>query len=518
MSDQPRVGRLFGVGLGPGDPELVTRKALRVIREAHVVAYPTAKHGRSIARSIVAAELVNGQTELPMVYPVTTEVPSDSADYDDALEDFYDRMADQIGAHLEHGHDVAVLCEGDPFFYGSYIYLHDRLAHRFPTEVIPGISSVTAAASRLGVALVRGDAPMTVLPATLSEDALAAQLKRPGAFVIIKVGRNFTKARNALRRAAIADRALYIERATMQAERVLRLEEADAAQIPYFSLIVVPANEASDDKPIQSSAGEITVVGLGPGAPEWTTEEVSQALAEATDLVGYQPYLDRVPVRAAQQRHGSDNKVEAERARHAIALALAGRRVCVVSSGDPGIFAMATAVVEAVEDGPESWRSVSVRVLPGISAMQAAAARVGAPLGHDFCVLSLSNRLKPWDVIVQRIRAALSADLCLALYNPVSSERRWQLAEAREIMLQHRAPETPVVLGRNLGKANEEVTVTELRRMDPASVDMQTIILVGSSTTRAFTMADGRTLVYTPRTYSAQPEPANATVNGVVAP
>ena len=207
-----------------------------------------------------------------MVYPVTTELPSDSADYDQALEDFYDRMAEQIAAHLEHGHDVAVLCEGDPFFYGSYIYLHDRLAHRFPTEVIPGISSVTAA-THPGSALRWWGrcAPMTVLPATLSEDfraRRAAQAVR-AAFVIIKVGVvNFTKARSALRRAGIADRARYIERATMQAEQVLRLEEADAAQIPYFSLIVVPANEASDDKPIQSPAGEITVVGLGPGAPE----------------------------------------------------------------------------------------------------------------------------------------------------------------------------------------------------------------------------------------------------------
>jgi precorrin-2 C20-methyltransferase/precorrin-3B C17-methyltransferase len=518
MSDSTRSGRLFGVGLGPGDPELVTRKALRVIHEARVIAYPTAKHGRSIARAIVASELVNGQTELPMVYPVTTELPSDSADYDQALEDFYDRMAEQIAAHLEQGRDVAVLCEGDPFFYGSYIYLHDRLAHRFPTEVVPGISSVTAAASRFGVALVRGDSPMTVLPATLPENALAAQLKCPGAFVIIKIGRNFAKVRTALRQAGVLDRALYIERATTSAERVLRLEEVDAAQVPYFSLVVVPADGAEENRAVEGMAGEVTVVGLGPGAPEWMTEEATQALAEATDLVGYQPYLDRVPVRVGQQRHGSDNKVEVERARHALSLAIDGRRVCVVSSGDPGIFAMATAVMEAIEDGPASWRGVSVRVLPGVSAMQAAAARVGAPLGHDFCVLSLSNRLKPWDVIAQRLAAAMSADLCLAIYNPVSSERKWQLAEAREIMLQHRAPHTPVVLGRNLGKANEQVTVTDLGSLDPASVDMQTILLIGSSTTRSFSMADGRTLVYTPRTYSTNQTPVNVTANGVVAP
>jgi precorrin-2 C20-methyltransferase / precorrin-3B C17-methyltransferase len=518
MSDQKPTGRLFGVGLGPGDPELVTLKSLRIIRAAHVIAFPTAKHGRSIARSIVAAELVTGQIELPMVYPVTTEMPNDLAGYDLALDDFYDRMAEQIAGHLEQGCDVAILCEGDPFFYGSYMYLHDRLAHRYQTEVVPGISSVTAAASRLGMALVRRDSPMTVLPATLSEDALVEQLRCPGAFVIIKIGRNFSKVRSALHRAHLADGAFYIERATMSTERILRLQDVDPTAVPYFSLIVIPGPALRETTPAQPELGEIVVLGLGPGAPEWTTPEVQAALHDATDLVGYQPYLDRVPVRNDQQRHGSDNKVEAERARYALALAESGRRVCVVSSGDPGIFAMATAVVQEMEDGPESWRSIRIRVLPGVSAMQAAAARVGAPLGHDFCVLSLSNRLKPWEVIKQRISAAMSADLGLAIYNPVSSERRWQLAEAREIMLQYRLPQTPVVLGRNLGKTNERVVITSLEEMDLASVDMQTIILVGSSTTRVFSLSDGRQLVYTPRTYGSSDKEQDTFATGVATP
>jgi precorrin-2 C20-methyltransferase / precorrin-3B C17-methyltransferase len=518
MSDRTRTGRLFGVGLGPGDPELVTRKALRIIREADVIAFPTAKHGRSIARSIVASDLVEGQIELPMVYPVTTEMPDDPAGYDLALEAFYDEMATKIGAHLEQGRDVAILCEGDPFFYGSYMYLHDRLAHRFVTEVVPGISSVTAASSRLGIALVRRDSVMTVLPATLSEQELGERLKTPGAFVIIKIGRNFAKVKSALRLASMTDRAFYIERATMAAERILSLEDVIAEDVPYFSLIVIPGPELRGMPQEDSAAGEISVVGLGPGAAEWTTPEALQALLDATDLVGYQPYLDRVPARAGQRRHGSDNKVEAERARAALAMAELGRRVCVVSSGDPGIFAMATAVIQELEEGPEAWRGIRVRVLPGVSAMQAAAARAGAPLGHDFCVLSLSNRLKPWDIILRRIRAAMEADLGLALYNPVSSERRWQLAEAREVMLQYRSSETPVVLGRNLGKANEAVTITNLGDMDLASVDMQTIILVGSSTTRTFTLADGRQLVYTPRSYGCSDETKVAFAAGMAKP
>jgi precorrin-2 C20-methyltransferase/precorrin-3B C17-methyltransferase len=524
MNNLTRTGRLFGVGLGPGDPELVTRKALRIIREAHVIAFPTAKHGKSIARAIVASELVNGQIELPMIYPVTTEMPNDPAGYDAALDQFYDRMAEQISVHLEEGRDVAVLCEGDPFLYGSYMYLHDRLAHRFPTEVIPGISSVTAASSRLGMALVRRDSAMTVLPATLSEDALAEQLTCAGAFVIIKIGRNFSKVKNALRRARLEEKAFYIERATMQAERILRLEDVDAESVPYFSLIVIPGPDVKEPAIAQSptcEAGEIVVVGLGPGAAEWTTPEVLRALLDATDLVGYQPYLNRIPTKAGQRRHGSDNKVEAERARDALSMAESGRRVCVVSSGDPGIFAMASAVVQEMEEGPEAWRKIKIRVLPGVSAMQAAAARAGAPLGHDFCVLSLSNRLKPWEIIILRLKAAMDADLGVALYNPVSSERRWQLAEAREIMLQYRLPETPVVLGHNLGKANERVVVTDLGSMDLASVSMQTIVLVGSSTTRVFTLADGRQLVYTPRTYGAsddRDEKKDIFLSGVAAP
>jgi precorrin-2 C20-methyltransferase/precorrin-3B C17-methyltransferase len=264
--------------------------------------------------------------------------------------------------------------------------------------------------------------------------------------------------------------------------------------------------------------GEIAVIGLGPGAVEWTTPEVQQALLDATDLVGYQPYLDRIAARTGQRRHGSDNKVEAERARDALSLAESGRRVCVVSSGDPGIFAMATTVVQEMEEGPEAWRRIKIRVLPGVSAMQAAAARAGAPLGHDFCVLSLSNRLKPWEIITLRIKAAMSADLGLALYNPVSSERRWQLAEAREIMLQYRLPETPVVLGHNLGKANERVVITDLGSMDLTSVNMQTIVLVGSSTTKVFTLADGRQLVYTPRTYGTSDETKDLFASGVATP
>jgi precorrin-2 C20-methyltransferase / precorrin-3B C17-methyltransferase len=504
MIETPKAGRLFGVGLGPGDPELITVKALRIVRQAHVVAYPSARHGQSNARSIVKAELRSEQIELPMIYPVTTELTDHPGGYEGAMSDFYDEMAEQIALHLDDGRDVAILCEGDPFFYGSYMYLHDRLAHRFATEVIPGVPSIMGAAARLGTPLVRRDTELVILPATLSEDELTTRLNPLSAFAIIKLGRNFTKVKNALVRAGLFDRALFIERATMASERISKLTEVDPLNVAYFSLILIPGLREGHRDPTSNGAGRITVVGLGPGSPEWITPEASQALSEATDLVGYQVYLDRVPVRAGQCRYGSDNKVEAERARHALSLAESGRHVCVVSSGDPGIFAMASAVLESVEDGPDSWRSLDIHVVPGLSAMQAAASRVGAPLGHDFCVLSLSDRLKPWEIIAKRLNSAASADFALAIYNPVSSERRWQLTEAQAILAQHRLPETPVVVARSVGRPDEKIVFTDLGRLDASQVDMQTLILVGSSTTRRLSLSNGRQLIYTPRTYGAR--------------
>jgi precorrin-2 C20-methyltransferase / precorrin-3B C17-methyltransferase len=215
--------------------------------------------------------------------------------------------------------------------------------------------------------------------------------------------------------------------------------------------------------------------------------------------VGYTTYLARVPVRPGQRRHPSDNRVEAVRAEFALDLARRGRRVAVVSSGDPGVFAMATAVLEAA--GEEPYRDVPVRVLPGVTAANAAAARVGAPLGHDYAVISLSDRLKPWEVIAGRLRAAAAADLVLALYNPGSRSRVRQVGKARELLLEHRAPDTPVVLARDVGGPEESVRVVRLGELCPDEVDMRTLVIVGSSRTRATVRGDGTETVWTPRTY-----------------
>ncbi|MGY0064786.1 precorrin-2 C(20)-methyltransferase [Streptomyces sp. LZ34] len=495
MSEQ-QTGRLYGVGLGPGDPSLMTVRAVEVIAEADVVAYHSARHGRSIARSIAERHLRPDHIEERLVYPVTTETTDHPGGYRGAMEEFYADAAARLAAHLDAGRTVAVLAEGDPLFYGSYMHMHKRLADRYPTEVVPGVTSVSAAAARIGAPLVEGEEVLTVLPGTLPEEELTARLATTDAAAVMKLGRTFPAVRRALERSGRLAEAQYVERATMGAERIAPLAEVDPESVPYFSVAVLPSRI---DAKAPAGRGEVVVVGLGPAGPLWLTPEARGELAAAEDLVGYTTYLDRVPVRPGQRRHASDNKVEAERAEFALDLARRGRRVAVVSSGDPGVFAMATAVLEAA--GQDPYREVPVRVVPGMTAAHAAAARVGAPLGHDYAVISLSDRLKPWEVIAERLRAAAAADLVLALYNPGSRSRIWQVGKARELLLEHRAPDTPVVLGRDVGGPEERIRIVRLADLDPALVDMRTILLVGSSQTRTARRGDGTEVVWTPRRY-----------------
>lgn len=482
---QQPAGRLYGVGLGPGDPSLMTVRAVRVIAEADVVAYHSAGHGRSIARAIAAEHLRPDHIEEALVYPVTTGTTDHPGGYRGAIEEFYTESAARLAAHLDAGRTVAVIAEGDPLFYGSYMHMHKRLADRYPTEVIPGVTSVSAAASRLGTPLAEGEEVLTVLPGTLPEEELAARLASADAAVVMKLGRTFPAVRRAAERSGRLSEFHYVERATMSGERTGALAEADAESVPYFSLAVLPGRAGREPAPSAGpeTAGQVVVLGTGPAGPRWLTPEARGELAAAQDLVGYATYLDRVPVRPGQRRHASDNKVESERAELALDLARRGRRVAVVSSGDPGVFAMATAVLEVASQ--EQYRDVPVRVLPGVTAANAAAARAGAPLGHDYAVISLSDRLKPWEVIARRLSAAASADLALALYNPGSRSRTWQVAKAREVLLEHRSPDTPVVVARDVGGPGERVRTLPLAELAPEDVDMRTILLIGSSQTRA---------------------------------
>ncbi|WP_085727402.1 precorrin-3B C(17)-methyltransferase [Pseudomonas sp. R37(2017)] len=273
------------------------------------------------------------------------------------------------------------------------------------------------------------------------------------------------------------------------------------------TLSIAIAGHPLDPLQIGRPRGRLAVIGLGPGAAELMVPAVKAELARATDVLGYETYVRMAgPFRADQVLHCTDNREEMQRARHAFELAAQGRSVVVVSSGDPGVFAMAAAVLEALHESTDAaWHRVDLEVLPGVSASLATAAQAGAPLGHDFCVLSLSDNLKPWSIIEKRLDLAAQADLALAFYNPISRSRPWQLGQALDIVRRHRAPQTPVVLGRDIGRPGQTLRVLTLGQLTPDQVDMRTMVLIGSSTTCVFPRAGGREWVYTPRWYGTKP-------------
>ncbi|MBK1725080.1 precorrin-2 C(20)-methyltransferase [Thiocystis violacea] len=233
-------GRLFGLGVGPGDPELITLKALRYLREAPVVAYYVGKAKRGNALTSAKPHLRSDQIRLPLVYPITGKKPAPPYDYEGIMRAFYDAAAEQVAEHLEAGRDVAALCEGDPFFYGSFMYLHDRLADRFETEVVPGVCSVVASASVLRTPLVYRDQRLQVLAGTLPEETLTQMLSGVEAAAIMKLGSNFEKVRRVIVKLGLEGRARYVERATMDGERILPFAEIDPEEVPYFSMVLIP--------------------------------------------------------------------------------------------------------------------------------------------------------------------------------------------------------------------------------------------------------------------------------------
>jgi cobalt-precorrin 5A hydrolase/precorrin-3B C17-methyltransferase len=283
----------------------------------------------------------------------------------------------------------------------------------------------------------------------------------------------------------------------------LRFAEVEQTE----DIVVSVAEQPLDVSRVGRPRGRLAVIGLGPGAADLMVPAVKAELARCTDVLGYETYVRMAgPFRDDQVQHCTDNREEMQRARHAFELAAQGRSVVVVSSGDPGVFAMAAAVIEALhESNDPTWHQVDLQILPGVSASLATAAQAGAPLGHDFCVMSLSDNLKPWSIIEQRLDLASQADLALAFYNPISRARPWQLGRALEIVAQHRSAETPVVLGRDIGRPGQTLRVTTLAQLTPEQVDMRTMVLIGSSTTCVFPRAGGGEWVYTPRWYGEKP-------------
>lgn len=491
------TGQLIGIGVGPGDPELMTIKAVRALERADVVAYHARPGGASTARQIAETYFPTGVEEVLLDYPVTTGITDHPGGYAGAMAEFYIRAANTLAGHLDQGKTVVVLALGDPMLYSSYQHLHRMLSDTYPATVIPGVSSIVAAASVAATPLCEDEEILSILPGTLPESTLTEALRVADCAVVMKLGRTFATVKRAMIAAGVADRALVVIRASMDGQRTIPLLEAKEEEIPYFAVAVVPTGHTTPE--IIPPRGEVVVVGLGPGAARWTTPEVEAELRQATDIVGYSTYVGRVPERLGQRRHLSDNKVEAERAAMALDMAKRGRRVVVVSSGDPGVFAMAAAVLEVADD--DLWRDVPVRVVPGMTAAQAVASRVGAPLGHDFGMISLSDRLKPFAIVEKRIRALAGADMAFAVYNPASKERRQQVHRLKEIVLEYQDPATPLIVARAVGSDQESVVVTTLGDFNPDVVDMRTMLVVGASTTSAYNSSTDGVRVFTSRRY-----------------
>ncbi|MEO7270163.1 MAG: precorrin-2 C(20)-methyltransferase [Knoellia sp.] len=506
-------GHLYGVGVGPGDPGLITLRAASLIASADVVAYHRAAHRESTARTIAADHLRDGVIEEPLVYPVTTGTTDHPGGYYGALADFYDECAERFRAHLAAGRSIVCLAEGDPLFYGSFMYVHDLLRDEFPTEVVPGITAMSAATAAVGSGLSRHEDTVTVLPGTLPVPELARRLADTDAAVIMKLGRTFEGVREALHQAGLLDRAVYVEHASRSGQRVVPVRDVDPQTVPYMSIVIVPGEDLRADAAGRAAAhgirenasataelsvGTVHVVGLGPGPDKWLSPEASEILGRVQHVIGYAPYVARVPQRPGLTRHATGNTVEVDRARHALDLALKGDDVAVVSGGDAGVFGMAAAVFEASEAAQHDdvrYASVQIRVVPGITAAHAASALAGALLGADHALISLSDRLKPWDVLLDRLTSAVRSDLAVALYNPRSRSRPHQLAEALDAVRQVVPPERVVVVARNVGRDGEDLHVTTLGELDPESVDMSCLVVIGASSTKV--TPAGR--VWTPR-------------------
>lgn len=506
---EPR-GRLYAIGVGPGDPELLTVKAVHALCAADVVAYHQAPGHTSHALQTVTPYL-DQQRLLTLEYPVTTGPTSHPEGYQGALAEFYDTAERLLRAELAAGQTVALIAAGDPLIYSSQQHLSRRLATDYPVDIIPGISSFQAAAAATKRVLCEDHDVFRVVPATLPLAELTAQLLSGDPLAVLKLGRTTDTLVAALRAADRLEQALVVSNASTPHERVIPLADALSSdeRLPYFSVVLLPSTTVADGVARQESlpaGGRVDVVGLGPGDARFLTHDTAGILAQATDVVGYATYTQRVAVREDQHVHSSGNMVELERARLALDLAAAGKRVAVVSSGDPGVFGMATALMEVLDtldpdsEDAERLAQLPIEVHPGVTAALAAAAHVGAPLGHDFAVLSLSDRLKPWDTIAQRVQACCTADMAFAVYNPKSRARPHQIDAFIELLRHARSPETLIIKVRAVGCEQEQYSVSTLADFTSDDVDMRTVLIVGSSRTRRVAVGD-RQRVYTPRRY-----------------
>ena len=481
-----QTGRFFAVGVGPGDPALLTLRAVELIHAAHAVCHagPADADGRALR--IIAHLLQPGQATYTVLGTAMASVTA-------AGRQHYAAGVERIARDCRAGRQVVFITEGDPTLYSTAAHVWQRLAEQhpdIPIEICPAVSSITAGAARVQRPLAQKDEPLLILPAHYHEADLRRWLQLCPNVCLLKPARSLEAIR-----ATVDDLgrdAVLVEEVGTTREWVTQDLHSIGHRGNYFSLVLVRPAVAELARSA-SEGGSVTVVGIGPGDLGLLTPQAQEALQQADVIVGFDAYLRLLePLGLTAELLPYPIGAEAERARQALAMAQSGRRVALVSSGDAGVYGMASLLVEMA--GPDA----ALAVIPGVTAATAAAALLGAPLGHDFCCISLSDLLTPWPVIEQRLHAAAHGDFVVALYNPLSQKRTWQLPRAREILLTARRPETPVGLVDRAHRPGMRVWQTTLGDLTTAGVGMETILIIGSSQTR---VVHGR--MVTPRGYEA---------------
>ncbi len=482
-------GKFWAIGVGPGDPELVALKAVRLIRSADVLYHAGPNHAEGFALDIVRSMLRPEQPVRAIQVPMRHGPDDWRQRYRPAVE--------RIAADCREGNQVVFITEGDPTLYSTAGYLWELLRESCPdvaSEVVPGVTSITAGAARAGLPLARKHETLAVVPAGYQARPFDAVLDDFDAVAFVKLA-GLNQPGDAWPRLLDdipeSRELVYLEKLGTPTEWLTR----DRARMrerrpPYFSLLL--ATRPSAAARAQEAPGKLWVVGLGPGAPRHLTLAARDALRQADAIVGYSGYLEMLrPLGLSAELFAHAIGEEEARADQAVQLARAGRRVCVVSSGDAGVYGMAGLVLE------RAGTDLDVEIVPGITAAVSAAALLGAPLGHDFACLSLSDLLTPWDVIERRLEAAAAGDFVIALYNPASQRRNWQLARTREILLRHRSPDTPVGIVDNAYRNDQRLALARLGDLPVNAAAMTTILVIGSSRTR---LVSGRMI--TPRGYA----------------
>jgi precorrin-2 C(20)-methyltransferase len=505
--------KLYAIGVGPGAPDLLTVRAAEILKRVPIIFSPLSAMGaRSRALEVVAPYLDRSrQRVVELLFPMLKE--------QEELEPAWERAAGEIVRCLEPEGEAAFITLGDVSLYSTFYYAQRILRSRRPEveiEMVPGITSFSAASAFLQLPYGAADDRIAILPATFERERLTRAISDHDVVILMKVNRVLDDVIEILEAQGILDRAVFIANCGMPDQKVIYDLRTLRGQTPsYFSLILINKNaewgmktqfriphfafRIEDGPP--APGGKLYIVGFGPGSHDHLTFKARAAIDDAQTIIGYRTYVELVKeLIKGKEVFYTGMTEELDRARRAVEMAWSGKRVALISSGDAGVYGIAGPALECLKErGWTQGSGLEVEVVPGVTALNACGALLGAPVAHDFCAISLSNLLTPWEVIAKRIEAAAAADYVIALYNPKSGRRTRQIVEAREILLRYRRPDTPVGIIKSANREGERVVVTTLEEMLDHEIGMLTTVLIGNSATFAW---EG--MMVTPRGYQSK--------------